>query len=253
MIAAFESFAPHHKELRKRLVRCLLAVILTTAVAYLFIDRIVAFCLQPLFVAYPALQHMVYTKLTEAFISYLKLSVLAGILLSFPVILYQVWMFVSPGLLEREKRTAVRIVLWATLLFAAGAVFSFFIVLPKTLAFFMSYAGPNLQPLPKIGQYLTFVARLVFALGVAFEIPFLMLMAGRAGLVTPGHFRRKRKYFYIAIVVLSFLLAAGDVTATVLLSFPLIGLYESGILVGRVFPGKASGRTEEQPDEEEQA
>ncbi len=248
MIAAFESFAPHHKELRKRLFRCLLAVILTTAVAYLFIDRIVAFCLQPLFVAEPALQHMVYTKLTEALVSYLKLSLLAGVLLSFPVILYQVWMFVAPGLLDREKRIVARIVLWATVLFVAGAVFSFFIVLPMTLAFFMSYAGPNLQPLPKIGQYLTFVARLVFALGVAFEIPFLMLMVGRAGLVSPSHFRKKRKYFYIAIVVLSFLLAAGDVTATVLLSFPLIGLYEAGILADRVFPGKASGRTEE-PEE----
>ncbi len=97
MIAAFETFAPHYKELRKRLVRCLLSVILTTAVAYLFINRIVAFCLQPLFVVYPALQHMVYTKLTEAFVSYIKLSVLTGILVSFPVILYQVWMFVAPA------------------------------------------------------------------------------------------------------------------------------------------------------------
>ncbi len=249
MIAAFEHFAPHYLELRKRLVRCLLTFILTTAGAYLFIDRIVGFCLQPLFVACPDLKHLVYTKLPEAFISYIKLSVLTGILVGFPVMLYQAWMFVAPGLLDREKRIVVRIVLWATLLFVAGAVFSFFIVLPKTLAFFMSYAGPNLQPLPKIGQYLTFVARLVFALGVAFEIPFLMLMASRAGLVAPDHFRNKRKYFYIAIVVLSFLLAAGDITATVLLSFPLIGLYEAGIMVGRVFPGKASVRTEE-PEEE---
>ncbi len=92
--------------------------------------------------------------------------------------------------------------------------------------------------MPKLGLYLTFVARLVLAFAIAFEIPFLMVMASSTGLVKHGHFKAKRTYFYIAIVVLSFLLTAGDVTATVLLSFPLFGLYESGIIASRVFSGK---------------
>jgi len=232
--AALEHFGPHHQELRKRLIRSFLAITIATVIAYLFVDHIVAFCMQPLFSAYPELQKLVYTKLTEAFITYIKLSILVGIIVSFPVLIYQVWMFIAPGLLDHEKRLARIIVLWATFLFAGGALFSFFIVLPEMLAFFMSYAGPNLEPLPKLGKYLTFVARMVLAFGIAFEIPFLMFMTSRAGLVAKDYFRKNRMYFYVAIVVLAFLLTAGEVTATVLLAFPLFGLYEAGILSSRV-------------------
>jgi len=232
--AALEHFGPHHQELRKRLIRSFLAIAIATVIAYLFVDHIVAFCMQPLFSAYPELQKLVYTKLTEAFITYIKLSILVGIIVSFPVLIYQVWMFVAPGLLDHEKRLARIIVLWATFLFVGGALFSFFIVLPEMLAFFMSYAGPNLEPLPKLGKYLTFVARMVLAFGIAFEIPFLMFMTSRAGLVAKDYFRKNRMYFYVAIVVLAFLLTAGEVTATVLLAFPLFGLYEAGILSSRV-------------------
>ena len=244
MIAAFEHFRPHHEELRKRLIRSFLAIAICTVVAYLFIDQIAGLCTRPLFLADPTLKTLVYTKLTEAFISYIKLALLVGILVSSPYLLYQVWMFVAPGLLDHEKRIARRIIFWATGLFVAGALFSFFIVLPKTLAFFMGYAGTNLQPMPKLGLYLTFVARMVLAFALAFEIPFLMVMASATGLVQHGHFTSKRKYFYIAIIVLSFLLTAGDVTATVLLSFPLFGLYEAGIIAGRVFTGKKEKKEE---------
>ncbi|BCO09591.1 sec-independent protein translocase protein TatC [Desulfolithobacter dissulfuricans] len=235
MIAALEHFAPHHRELRQRLIRCFLAMGVTTVIAYLFIDELAGFCMQPLFHAYPDLQRLVYTKLTEAFISYLKLSFMVGLLFSSPVILYQLWMFVAPGLLDHERRIARQVIIWATMLFVAGGLFAYFVVLPRTLIFFMSYAGDNLQPMPKLGLYLTFVARMVMAFGIAFEIPFLMVMADRTGLVPRQHFKAKRKYFYLAIVVLSFLLTAGDPTATVLLAFPLFGLYEAGIMAGRVF------------------
>ncbi len=245
MIAAFEHFRPHHEELRKRLVRSFLAIISATIVAYLLIDFIVAFTMQPLFSAYPELEKLVYTKLTEAFITYLKLSLLVGILVSFPYILYQAWMFIAPGLLDHERQLVRLIVFWATFLFAGGAVFAFFIALPQMLTFFMSYAGPNLEPLPKLGKYLTFVARMVLAFGIAFEIPFLMFMTSRTGLVSKHYFKKNRMYFYIAIVVLAFLLTAGEITATVLLALPLFGLYEAGVISAKVF-GK-----EKEADQEE--
>lgn len=235
MISLLEQFRPHHEELRRRLLFSVIAVSLCSGLAWLFIDPLVAFCINPLRIAAPQIEKLVYTKLTDAFISYLKLALLTGIIASFPVLLYQVWMFISPGLLEKERRLARRIIFWSTGLFAAGALFAFFIVLPRTLAFFMSYAGGNLQPMPKLGLYLTFVARLVLAFAVAFEIPFLMVMAAGVGLVKHNHFQSKRKYFYIAIVGLSFLLAAGDITATVLLALPLFGLYEAGIIASRIF------------------
>jgi sec-independent protein translocase protein TatC len=238
MLAAIEHFRPHHEELRRRLIRCFLAIALASCLAYLGIEHIADFFMQPLFHAYPPLHKLVYTRLTEAFITYLKLSLLVGIIISFPVLLYQIWMFVAPGLLDDERRLARNIVFWATFLFAGGGLFAFFIVLPRMLAFFMSYAGPNLEPLPRLGLYLTFVGRMVLAFGISFEIPFLMFMVSRAGLVSAKYFSRKRLYFYIAIVVLAFLLTAGEVTATVLLSLPLFGLYETGILLGKIFGGK---------------
>ena len=187
-----------------------------------------------------------YTKLTEAFITYIKLSILVGIIVSFPVLIYQAWMFVAPGLLDHERRLARIIVFWATFLFIGGALFSFFIVLPEMLSFFMSYAGDNLEPMPKLGLYLTFVARMILAFGIAFEIPFLMFMTTRGGLVPKDYFRKNRMYFYIAIVVLAFLLTAGELTATVLLAFPLFGLYETGILSSRVLPKKEKKDSDQQ-------
>ena len=235
MIAALEHYAPHHKELRERLIKCFVAIALASVAAYLMIEQIVSFCMHPLFYAYPELHKLVYTKLTEAFITYLKLSLLAGIIISYPFTLYQVWLFIAPGLLDHERKLVRIIIFWSTFLFISGAVFSFFIALPRILLFFMSYAGPNLEPLPKLGKYLTFVARTVLAFGIAFEIPFLMFMTSRTGLVSKTYFRKNRLYFYIAIVVLAFLLSAGEITATVLLAFPLFGLYESGLFLARIF------------------
>lgn len=241
MIEALEHFRPHQEELRRRLIRCCLVLVLTSIIAYLFKDEIAAWCMRPLYLAYPQLGKLVYTKLTEAFLSYLKLSLLVGLAAGLPFLLYQIWMFVSPGLLDNEKRTVRAILLWATLLFAGGALFAFFIVLPKMLHYFMSYASTTLQPMIKLGLYLTFTARMVLAFGIAFEIPFLMVMAIRTGLIKGDHFRKKRLYFYIAIVVLSFLLTTGELTATTLLSFPLFALYEAGILAGRVFGNSKTG------------
>ncbi|MCP3892132.1 MAG: twin-arginine translocase subunit TatC [Desulfobulbaceae bacterium] len=238
MLSALEHFRPHQHELRKRVIRSIAAITIATIVAYLFKDRIAAFCMQPLFNAAPTIEKLVYTKLTEAFTSYIKLSLLAGLFFSFPYLLYQVWMFISPGLLKSEKKVAGQIVFWATILFLGGACFSFFIALPKILTFFMSYTGSQLHPMPKFGLYLTFVGRMILAFALAFEIPFLMVMATRTGLIKPKYFSRKRTWFYLAIIVLSFLLTTGDITATVLLAFPLFLLYESGIFISKIFPHK---------------
>ena len=237
MIAILKQFAPHHRELRQRLITILVAVAVMSVAAYIFIEPIVQFFLQPLFRAHPGIRRLVYTNLTEAFISYIKLSLMVGTITAFPIILYQVWMFVAPGLLEREKKIVSSIVLWASLLFLAGGLFAYFIVLPKMLSFFMTYADANLKPLPRLGNYLSFVVRMIAAFALAFEIPFLMVMASRTGLVAREYFRAKRMNFYIVIVIGSFLLSAGEVTATVLLALPLFALYEAGILATRMLPG----------------
>jgi sec-independent protein translocase protein TatC len=238
MLEALDQFRPHHLELKTRLLRCLLALAVTSTVAYLFKEHLAAWCIAPLYRAYPELDKLVYTKLTEAFLSYLKLSLLAGLIASLPFIFYQLWLFIAPGLLNKEKKTVRTIMAWATILFSGGALFAYFVALPRILHFFMSYAGEALQPKLKLGLYLTFTARMILTFGIAFEIPFLMVMATRTGLTRQGYFQQKRFFFFLAIVVLSFLLTTGDPTATVLLSLPLFALYEAGILACRVFGGK---------------
>lgn len=240
---SLELFAPHHQELRNRLIKVFIAIITCTAIAYGLSEHIAKLFLAPLFQASPLIHKLVYTNLPEAFLSYIKLALLVGLVASFPVILYQIWMFIAPGLKDSEKKLAVIVVFWATILFAAGAAFAFLAVMPKMLHYFMSYAGPNLAPLPKFGDYLTFVARTLLAFGLSFEIPFLMVMTGKAGLVKAGYFRQKRLSFYAAIVVLAFLLTAGDFMATAMLAIPLFGLYEAGIFLTALFGReKKSGR-----------
>ncbi len=237
-------FRPHHDELRKRLVRCFIAIALCAAGSYFFAEEIAQFIIRPLFDASPMVYRMVYTSLPEAFLAYIKLALLVGLVVAFPYLLYQTWSFIAPGLHDHERKLAVTVVFWSTVLFFSGAAFALFSVLPRMLVYFMSYAHPGLEPLPKLGKYLTFVIRMLIAFGLSFQIPFLMVMTGKAGLVQAAYFRTKRLYFYGAIVVLAFLLSAGDFMATALLSLPLFGLYEAGIFLTALFGKKKKGETE---------
>jgi sec-independent protein translocase protein TatC len=238
-------FRPHHLELKNRVTKVMGCIVVCTIVAYMFAEDIASLFIAPLFKASPLVYRLVYTNLPEAFISYIKLAFLVGMLASFPVMLYQAWMFISPGLKKNEKKLGIIIVFWATLLFSGGAAFAFFAVMPKMLVYFMSYANEGLEPLPKLGKYLTFVVRTMFAFGLSFQIPFLMVMAGKAGFVKARYFRDKRMYFYIAILILSFLLTAGDFMATALLAIPLFGLYEAGIFLTALFGGKDKKKKKE--------
>ena len=238
----------HLEELRKRVLFAFGSIFFFTVLAYFFAEQIARFFMIPLFSAQPELIKLVYTNLTEAFIAYLKLSLLVGVIFSIPVLIYQLWMFIAPGLHSNERKTVMAVVFWATILFTGGACFAFFIVLPQILHFFMGFSNPQLIPLPKLSGYLTFVARTSLAFGLAFEIPFLMVAAAKIGWVSHNYFPKKRKFFYLAILVLSILLAAGDLMAAILLCLPLFALYEAGILVIRLF---TSEKNEDTSDDDE--
>jgi len=230
-----DHFSEHLQELRQRLMVAFAAIIVCSLAAYYFSEPIARFFMAPLFTAHPALAKLVYTNLTEAFVAYIKVALLVGLIVSFPVVCHQMWSFAAPGLRKSEKWLAVKVVFWGSGLFAAGVLFAYFAVLPRMLTFLMSFAGPELTAMPKLDAYLTFVARTALSFGLAFEIPFLMVMAGKAGIVERRYFVAKRKYAYLLILVLAFLLSVGDPFATALLAFPLAGLYEAGILVMRIF------------------
>jgi sec-independent protein translocase protein TatC len=232
------STSGHLEELRKRLLISFGSIFFFAVLAYFFAEQIARFFMIPLFSAQPERIKLVYTNLTEAFIAYLKLSLLVGVIFSIPVLIYELWMFIAPGLHSSERKTVLSVVFWATMLFTSGACFAFFIVLPQVLNFFMGFGNPQLTPLPKLSGYLTFVARTSLGFGLAFEIPFLMVAAAKIGWVSRNYFSAKRKFFYPAILVLSILLAAGDLMAAILLCLPLFALYEAGILIIRLFTRK---------------
>lgn len=250
MTTAGGHLAAHLVELRQRLLVCVASLVVISAVVYAFAEPVAAFLIKPLFTAYPSLVRLVYTNLTEAFVSYIKMSLLVGLACSFPVFVYEIWMYVAPGLYDSEKRVAFTVMATSSLLFAGGVCFSYFVVLPKVLSFFMTFAGENIEPLPKLGGYLTFVARFSFAFGLAFEIPFLMVVAGRTGVIRGEYFAAKRKYFYMVIAGLSFLLAAGDFFSAGLLFVPLVILYETGIVLLKMFGKKVE--VESDPDRAEE-
>lgn len=231
-------FSHHLQELRRRVMVSFLSILVLTLIAYYFSDHIARFFMAPLIAGHPDLAKLVYTNLTEAFVSYLKISLLVGLAGSFPICIYEIWMFVAPGLHRHEKNAALSVVFWGSALFAGGVVFAYFVVLPEVLSFLLSFASERLTPLPKLDSYLTFVARTSLTFGLAFEIPFLMVMAVKTGLVGKRYFIKQRKYFYIAILVLSFLLTVGEVLSTLMLAAPLFGLYEIGVLISRPFKGK---------------
>ncbi len=231
--AAF--FRPHHQELRKRLSIILGSIVVCSAVAYFFAEPLTKLFIAPLLNSSPLVAKLVYTSLPEAFIAYLKIALLTGIIGSMPVTLYQIWAFIAPGLHQKEKRTTLVIAFWASLLFTAGVIFSFCIALPQLLKYFMGYVSEGLVPLPKFGAYLHFVAKMTIGIGLAFEIPFLMVIVRRIGLVNKNYFKDKRIWFYGTIITTAFLLSSGDIAATILLSFPLFLFYEAGNAAGRFF------------------
>jgi len=221
-------FRDHLRELRQRVAISFAAVAFFTILAYVYSDPLTAFLLRPIFHALPHLKGLVYTNLPEAFVAYFKVSLLVGVTAALPIILYEIWMFVSPGLKAGERRVALLVVFWATLLFVAGALFAYLIVLPQVLQIMLGAAGERLLARPRLDDYLTFVARTVLSLGLAFEIPFLMVAAGKIGLVPPDFFRGKRWVSYGALLGLAFLLVAGDLLSALLLVAPLVLLYEAG-------------------------
>jgi sec-independent protein translocase protein TatC len=226
-----EFFRDHLRELRRRAMLGCGAILLFSGVAYAFAEPLTALLLKPIFRALPDLKGLVYTNLPEAFVAYLKVSVMAGLAAALPVVCYQIWRFVSPGLVSSERRLALFVSFWAALLFLGGVFFAYLVVLPEMLSFMLGLAGERLQAMPRLDAYLAFVSRTVLAFGLAFEIPFLMVAAGRTGLVAPGYFRKKRWFSYLGIAVLAFLLVGGDPLGALLLTGPLVLLYEAGVLL----------------------
>jgi sec-independent protein translocase protein TatC len=228
-------FLDHLEELRWRLLWSVLAVFVAAIVGYFIVTQlnVLGLLIRPI---EPFLDgsRLKYLSPMEPFFITLKLAVTVGLILASPVVIYQIWAFLSPALLPSEKRTIVPALYFGLLLFLAGVAMAYYLVLPLTLNFSMGFQTEALEQSIVIGEYLSVVTRLLIAFGLVFELPVVISVLAALGVVTPEFLSSKRRHAIAGITVLSALITPGDVISTVIMMVPLIFLYEISIAVARV-------------------
>lgn len=229
------SFLEHLEELRARLVRCLIALVVACGICWFWHEQIFHFLTSPLRVWDPNVK-FIYTGPSEALMLYMKMSFFAGIFLAAPFILYQVWAFVSPGLYPHEKKWAVPFISMGSIFFAGGAAFGHFFLFPITFRFLGEFGGPDMQFLPKIDEYYTFYSWFLLGLGLVFQLPVVVFVLARIGLVTPGFLLRQFKWAVLAsFVIAAIITPTPDVVTQSLLAVPMLGLYLLGVGIAFLF------------------
>jgi sec-independent protein translocase protein TatC len=182
----------------------------------------------------PEGDRLIFTNLPEMFFTYLKTAILAGALLVSPVLFYQIWMFIAPGLYQNERRFAIPFVVCSTMLFVGGSLFGYFVVFPFGFRFFLGFANDYIQALSSVKQYFSFAIKLLLAFGVVFELPVVIFFLARMGLVTSDLLRRKRKYAILLTFVMASILTPPDVITQLMMAGPLIILYEISIFIAKI-------------------
>jgi sec-independent protein translocase protein TatC len=238
-------FTSHLEELRDRLIKSFIAVGVGFLIAYGFKDKLFEILMQPLIKVMGRGDTLIFTGLPEAFFTYLKVAFLAGIMAASPVLIYQFWMFVAPGLYRKERKILLPIVFLSTFFFVGGALFGYFFVFPIGFKFFLGFANEKIQALPSMKEYLSFSSKLLIAFGLAFELPLVLTGMARMGLVTVDFLKKNRKYALLLFFVGSAIITPPDVVSQILMALPLMVLYEISIIGARICPPKTSEEEEE--------
>ena len=231
----------HIRELKKRLIYSLLAFFLATGISYYFAENIYSFLVQPLADVFPDLSHrrLIYTSLTEAFLTYIKLALFAGFFISFPVIATQLYLFLAPGLYKQERRALVPYLIAAPTLFLIGAAFVYYLIFPAAWKFFLGFesSGANgglpIQLEPKVSDYLSLSMHLMVAFGLSFQLPIVLILLVRSGMVQLSTLKNGRRYAIVMIVIVAAFITPPDIFSQIALSVPLYMLYEISILLCR--------------------
>ncbi len=225
------SFTEHLEELRNRLIKILIAVAIGFVISYFFSKQLFYFLSLPLLEVLPKENSLIFTALPEAFFTYLKISLFAGIFIASPYIFYQIWKFISPGLYSEEKKYIFPFVILSTIFFISGASFGYFIVFPFGFKFFIGFQSEYIKALPSLKQYLGFAMKLLFAFGTIFEMPVIMYFLAKIKVINSKILTKNRKYTIVLIFVIAAILTPPDVFTQILMALPLIILYEISIMV----------------------
>ncbi len=233
-----QPFLAHLIELRDRLLRAVLVVLVIFLGLFYFANDIYSLLAQPLLSHLPEGGSMIATEVASPFLTPLKLTLVAAVFVAIPYLLYQLWGFVAPGLYAHERRLIMPLIVSSTLLFYAGMAFAYFVVFPLVFGFFTAAAPEGVAVMTDINQYLDFVLKLFFAFGVAFEVPIATILLVWMGVVTPDALVAKRPYIIVGAFVIGMLLTPPDIFSQTLLAVPMWILFEIGVFFSRRFVRK---------------
>ena len=229
----------HLAELRKRLINSFIAIFIGFAISYHFSEDIFWVLMEPLLKVLPPKDgKMVFLTLTEPFITYLKVAFVTGLFLASPVIFWEIWKFIAPGLYPHERKYVIPFVISASISFIGGAFFGYFIVFPFAFKFLISFANQDITASLSMAKYFSFTTKMLIAFGLIFELPLITLFLSRLGIVTADMLKQWRKYAIVIIFIVSAILTPPDVMSQLLMAVPLIILYEISVIIARIFGRK---------------
>ena len=231
---AGDSFVSHLLELRARLLRAVLAVLLCFCALLPFSNQLYTWLVQPLVAVLPSGGHVIAVEVAAGFTVPMRLAFFAALMLAMPMVLYQLWAFVAPGLYQHEKRLARPLLVAATFLFYAGCAFAWFLMLPMMFAYFAATTPEGVQWMPDMGHILDFVMVILLGGGVSFEVPVAVMIAVILGWVKPAQLSAWRGYVIVAIFIIAAIITPPDGLTQIMLALPMCALYELGLVLARM-------------------
>ncbi len=242
----FDDLRPHIADLRKRLTISSISIVVMFFVCFAFYQPILDWMMIPVKHALPEGTSMIAVEIQETFFTAMKVAFFAGFILSLPVIFWQLWLFLAPGLYDHEKKLVIPFVFFATLMFLMGASFAYYIVVPIGFDFLITFGSSVVNVLPSIGKYVGFFTKLMIGFGLAFELPVITFFLAKIGLVTDESLKGFFRYAVVLIFIVAAILTPPDVISQILMAVPLLILYGVSIYIAKVFnPAKK----EEEEDE----
>lgn len=219
----------HLSELRKRLIISILAIIVGAVLCFNFIDTIVELLIHP-----AGDLDFIYLSPPELFMAYIKISLVLGLIIALPVVLFQIWMFVQPGLKVTERRLALFILMAGIIFFLLGVIFSYFAVVPMTIKFFLEISIDNIRPLFSFNNYVGFISSIILSFGLVFELPLVVVLLTQLGFTTPSMLKRSRKFVVLGVFIIAAILTPPDVVSQTLMAIPMLILFEVSIIISTV-------------------